>query len=188
MKKSSLPYFLIGLLCIAICISLAYFLQSAYLLYAASILPFFILPFLPDLKTDQKIMPFHKDKSIQVYGVTSSDQSPQYVVIEFKPGRIQWSKKTLYFSADHVAIAPTRSLKQDAVALPVLKYDLIIKKGKYRWVGIQLNHLIERSNTFPFRLKEVNRLVVSIQDIKDLFKETSISRKIPAKKTKQMHA
>jgi hypothetical protein len=188
MKKSSLKYFSIGVLCIVICISLAYVLQSAYLLYAASILPFFILPFLPDFATDQKIFPLKKDKSIQVYGVTASDQTPSYVVIEFKPGRIQWSKKILYFSADHVAVAPTKSLKQDAVALPVLKYDLILKKGKYRWVGIQLNHLIERSGTFPFRMKEVNRLVISIQDIKDLFKETSVSRKMTVKKSKQMQA
>src|SRR4051812_32662480 len=98
MKKSSLKHFSIGIIIIAICLSLAYVLQSAYLLYAASIVPFFILPFLPDLATDQKIIPMKKDKSIQVYGVTASDQTPSYVVIEFKPGRIQWSKKTLFFS------------------------------------------------------------------------------------------
>jgi hypothetical protein len=188
MKKTSFKYFAIGLLGIVICLVLAYVLQSAYLLFAASLLPLLILPYLPDIRSNQQIDPLSKNKSIQVYGITSDESQPSYVVIEFKPGKILWSKQTLYFSADHVAIAPTTRLKSNAIALPIYKSDLVIKKGKYRWVGIKLNGMTERSNSFSFKLKQVNRLVVSIQDIKELFKEASPTHKRSVKKSKQLQA
>jgi hypothetical protein len=188
MKKTSFKYFAIGLLSIVICLVLAYVLQSAYLLFAASVLPLLILPYLPDIRSKQLIDPLTKNKSIQVYGVSSNENQPSYVVIEFKPGKVLWSKHTLYFSADHVAIAPTAGLKQNAIALPIYKNDLVIKKGKYRWVGIKLKHMTERSNSFSFKLNQVNRLVISIQDIKELFKEASPSHKRSVKKSKQLQA
>jgi hypothetical protein len=188
MKKTSFKYFAIGLLGIVICLVLAYILQSAYLLFAASVLPLIILPYLPDIRSNQKIDPLTKNKSIQVYGVTSNENQPSYVVIEFNPGKVLWSKQILYFSADHVAIAPTIVLKQSAIALPINKNDLVIKKGKYRWVGIKLMHMSERSNSFSYKLNQVNRLVISIQDIKELFKETSQTYKRSVKKSKQLQA
>jgi hypothetical protein len=188
MKKTSFKYFTIGLLCIAICLVLAFVMQSANLLFAASVLPLVILPFLPDLRSSQKIDPLSKNKSVQVYGITSDTNHPNYVVIEFKPGKVHWSKQMLYFSADHVAIAPTASLKQNAIALPIHKHDLVIKKGKYRWVGIRLKHMKERSNSHSLKLNQVNRLVINIQDIKDLFKDSAASHKSAVKKSKQLQA
>jgi hypothetical protein len=189
MKISSIKYFAIGLFLIVFCIVLAFYIQSAYLLFTASILPVLILPFLPDIRTKQTIEPLKNNKSIQVYGVTADDnQTAKYVVIEFKPGKIHWSKQILYFSADHVALAPTTSLKQDAAALPIHKSDLVLKKGKYRWVGIRLNNLDERASSFPFKLSKVNRLVISIQDIQDLFQEKNHSRKRTVNKSKQLQA
>ncbi|QGQ98108.1 hypothetical protein EHS13_26080 [Paenibacillus psychroresistens] len=188
MKKTSFKFFAIGLLGIVICLVLAYVLQSAYLLFAACVLPLLILPYMPDIRTNQEINPLSKNKSIQVYGITSGENQASYVVIEFKPGRIIWSKHALYFSADHVAMAPTSSLKSNAIALPIYKSDLIIKKGKHRWVGIKLKGMTERSSKFSFKLKQVNRLVVSIQDIKELFKEASPAHKRSIKKSKQLQA
>jgi hypothetical protein len=188
MNKSNLKYFILGLLAIIICLALAYVLQSAYLLFAASVLPLLILPYLPDFSSNQQIEPLSPNKSLQVYGVTSEENQPSYVVIEFKPGKVLWNKQTLYFSADHVAIAPTAGLKKNAIALPIYKSDLVIKKGKYRWVGINLKHMTERSNSFSFSLNKVNRLVISIQDIKELFKEASPTHKRSVKKSKQLQA
>jgi hypothetical protein len=188
MKISSIKYFAIGLFLIVVCIVLAFYIQSAYLLFTASILPILILPFLPDIRTKQTIEPLKNNKSIQVYGVTDDNQKAKYVVIEFKPGKIHWSKQILYFSADHVALAPTTSLKQDAAALPIHKSDLMLKKGKYRWVGIRLNSLAERVSSFPFKLNKVNRLVISIQDIQELFQEKKHSRKRTVNKSKQLQA
>jgi hypothetical protein len=189
MKKSSFKYFAIGICLIAICLILAYMIQSAYLLFTASILPVLILPFLPDIRTNQTIEPLKSNKSIQVYGIADENQTAKYVVIEFKPGKIHWSKHVLYFSADHVALAPTSSLKQDAAALPIHKPDLVLKKGKYRWVGIRLNNLPERASSFPLTLKKVNRLVISIEDIKELFQEKKMnSRKRTASKGKPLQA
>jgi hypothetical protein len=188
MKKTSFKYFSIGILCIIICLVLAFVMQSANLLFAASVLPLIILPFLPDLRSNQKIDPSSKNKSVQVYGITSDNNQPNYVVIEFKPGKVHWSKQVLYFSADHVAIAPTASLKQNAIALPIHKHDLMIKKGKYRWVGIKLKHMVERSNSHSLKLNQVNRLVINIQDIKDIFKDSASSHKRTIKKSKQLEA
>ncbi|MEX2460513.1 MAG: hypothetical protein WD469_04320 [Paenibacillaceae bacterium] len=188
MKKSSFKYFALGVLAIALLLGLAYVIQSAYLLFAASVLPLFILPFLPDFRSNQQIDPISKNTSIQVYGVSSEDNKPSYVVIEFKPGKVLWSKQTLYFSADHVAVAPTVTLKSNAIALPIYKNDLVIKKSKYRWVGIKLKDMTERSNSFSFKLNQVNRLVISIQDIQELFKESKLSRKSAMKKSKQLQA
>jgi len=72
--------------------------------------------------------------------------------------------------------------------LPIYKKDLVIQKGKHRWVGIKLKNMTERSSSFSFKLNKVNRLVVSIQDIKDLFKETSSTHKRSVKKSKQLQA
>jgi hypothetical protein len=188
MKNTSFKYFAIGVLSIAICLGLAFAIQSAYLLFAASVLPLIILPFLPDIRSNQQIDPLTKNKSIQVYGVTSDENQPSYVVIEFKPGKVLWSKQILYFSADHVAITPTAGLKSNAIALPIYKNDLVIKKSKYRWVGIKLKHMTERSNSFSFKLNQVNRLVISIQDIKELFKEAYPPRKRTVKESKQLQA
>jgi hypothetical protein len=143
---------------------------------------------LPDIRSNQQIDPLTKNKSIQVFGVTTDENQPSYVVIEFKPGKVLWNKQMLYFSADHVAIAPTAGLKPNAIALPIYKNDLVIKKGKYRWVGIKLKHMAERSSSFSFKLKQVNRLVISIQDIKELFKEASPTHKRTVKKSKQLQA
>jgi hypothetical protein len=188
MKNSSIKYFTIGLFLIVFCIGLAFVIQSAYLLFTASILPVLILPFLPDIRTNQTIVPLKNNNSIQVYGVTDDNQTAKYVVIEFKPGKIHWSKQILYFSADHVALAPTTSLKQDAAALPIHKNDLVLKNGKNHWVGIRLNSLDERASSFPFKLNKVNRLVISIQDIQELFQEKKQSRKRTVNKSKQLQA
>ena len=188
MKKTSFKYFTIGILAIAICLGLAFAIQSAYLLFAASLIPLLILPFLPDLRSNQQIDPLTKNKNIQVYGVTSAENQPSYVVIEFKPGKVLWNKITLYFSADHVVVAPAAGLKQNAIALPIYKNDLVIKKGKHRWVGIKLKDMTERSNGLSLKLNQVNRLVISIEDIKELFNEASPTHKRSVKKGKQLQA
>lgn len=188
MKKTSFKYFAIGILAIAICLGVAFAIQSAYLLFVASLLPLIILPFLPDIRSNQQIEPLAKNKAIQVYGVTSDENQASYVVIEFKPGKVLWNKTTLFFSADHVAVAPLAGLKQNAIALPIYKNDLVIKKGKYRWVGIKLKSMTERSKNFSFKLNQVNRLVISIQDIKELFNEASSTHKRSVKKSKQLQA
>jgi hypothetical protein len=48
--------------------------------------------------------------------------------------------------------------------------------------------MAERSNSFSFKLNQINRLVISIQDIKELFKEASPSHKRSIKKSKQLQA
>lgn len=188
MRKSSLTYFILGLLAIAICLLLAYVLQSAYLLFAASVLPLLILPYLPDFSSNQQIEPSKPNKLLQVYGVTSEDNQPTYVVIDFKPGKVHWNKKILYFSADHVALEAITGLRQSAIALPIYKSDLVIKKGKHRWVGIKLKNMSARSNSFSFSLNKVNRLVIPIKDIKELFIEAAPANKRTINKARELQA
>jgi hypothetical protein len=185
MKKHNLKLFILGLLLIIICLATAFLLQSAYMLFAASVIPFLIAPFFPDLRTNQMIDP--NSKSIQVYGIAGSNKDePNYIVIEFKPGRIHWNHKLIYFSVDHITVAEPGYHTNQAAALPVLRYDLVLRKGRKRWIGIYLRHLVERSSSFSFTINEVNRLVISMQDVKDLLSENTVSMSKSAAKSKQL--
>jgi hypothetical protein len=185
MRKYHLKFFILGLFLIVIFLLLAFLMKSAYMLFAASLIPFLIAPFMPDIRTKQMIKPY--SKSIQVYGVANSDkQEPNYVVIEFQSGHIRWNKSFLYFSVNHVAVMEPGHYTNQAAALPVLRYDLVLRRGKKRWIGIQLRHLVERSSSFSFTINEVNRLVISMQDIKDLLSENSISMSKSTGKSKQL--
>jgi hypothetical protein len=185
MKKHNLKIFVLGLLIIVVCLALAFLLQSAYMLFAASIIPFLIAPFFPDLRTNQMINP--NSKSIQVYGVAGSNTAePTYIVIEFKPGQIHWSQRLIYFSVDHIAVAKPGDYTNQAAALPVLRYDLVLRRGKKRWIGIYLRHLVERSSSFSFTINEVNRLVITMQDVKDLLSENTVNRSKSTSKSKQL--
>jgi hypothetical protein len=185
MKKHNLKLFILGLLLIVICLALAFAMQSAYMLFAASIIPFLIAPFFPDFRVSQKINP--NSKSIQVYGVASSSKDePNYIVIEFKPGRIHWNQKLIYFSVDHITVVEPGNYTNQAAALPVLRYDLVLRKGRKRWIGIYLRHLVERSSSFSFTINEVNRLVISMQDVKDLLSENAVRMSKSTGKSKQL--
>jgi hypothetical protein len=185
MRKNHLKFFILGLFLIVICLLLAFLMKSANMLFAASLIPFLIAPFMPDIRSKQMIKPY--SKSLQVYGVANSDkQEPNYVVIEFQPGHIHWNQNLLYFSVDHIAVMEPGHYTNQAAALPVLRYDLVLRRGKKRWIGIYLKHLVERSSSFSFTINEVNRLVISMQDIKDLLSENAINMSKSTGKSKQL--
>ncbi|MDB5054279.1 MAG: hypothetical protein JWM44_2329 [Bacilli bacterium] len=186
MNKKKIKFLCLGLLFIAFCIVLAFLRESAYLLFLASIVPLFIVPFIPDIRTNQHIKPSKGDNGIRIYqATTNGKQTSDQVVIEFKPGKIQWNKNLLLFSPVHIAKTLPKHIIPEVASLSVLKYDLMLKNGK---IGIQLKHLIERSTSFSFTLNEVNRLILSIEDIKNLHAGMNMALGNTASKSKQLQA
>jgi hypothetical protein len=161
----------VGLLCLllfGLLIALAVYKQSAYILFAASLLPIVIVPLLPDIRTNQKANPA-KNKRFRIYTTTVEDgTSPDFVVVEFIPGSVQWNKHLLYFPVERLPSEGKGRSLEDGISIPVLGYDLVRHPRRKNWAGIRLKHLVQRNAGFSFTLKEVSRLVIPYSEIQSI--------------------
>jgi hypothetical protein len=98
---------------------------------------------------------------------TAGEDNAGLLVIEFKPGAVRWNKHLLYFQAEDI---PTGSESNDefTATLPVLKFDLKKHRLRKNWIGIRLSHLKERSASYSYTIDEVSRLVIHMEDIREL--------------------
>jgi len=101
---------------------------------------------------------------------------------------IFWNKKLLLFSPEHIEKIRQNDPLTNVIALPVLGYDLILRKKKNPQIGIYMKHLVDRSRSFSFTIEEVNRLIIPIKDMNELLSGTSTSFTKTAKQNKQMQA
>jgi hypothetical protein len=158
----------VGLLCLllfGLLIALAVYKQSAYILYAASLLPIVIVPLLPDIRTNQKVNPA-KNNRFRIFTTAAEDGTvPDFIVIEFVPGSIQWNKQLLYFPADRLPFAAKGKSLDDGLSIPVLGFDLVRHPRKRKWLGIRLRHLVQRNAGFSFTLREVTRLIIPYAEV-----------------------
>jgi len=159
-----------GILIFAVLIGLAFRYQSAYFLYAASIVPLVTVPFLPDIRTAQYLRAGKRSPSLRFYRTgEAAGTDPGLIIVEFAPGDILWNKHTVYFSLQDIAEARADSAeKKVAATLSVLKYDLVRHRRRKGWVGVRLAPLKERTAGLSFTLREVNRLAIRIEDIREL--------------------
>jgi hypothetical protein len=58
--------------------------------------------------------------------------------------------------------------------ISVLKFDLAPHRRRTKWIGIRLDNLKERIDTLSFSVDQVNRLVIHMEDIRDLAGMTRI--------------
>src|SRR5690606_5306382 len=127
--KASKTLLLISLTLFVILFGASVWLQSPILLYIASAIPIFIVPFLPDIPTSQRLQP--GKQSVQVLKRTDpAGEEAEWLVVSFQPGTIQWNRKWLVIptKGGHVDMnsqAPNGGHDSEYTAsLTVLKYDL----------------------------------------------------------------
>jgi hypothetical protein len=179
MKKKTLVWLLLGSLAFILLIILAVILQSAYLLYAASVVPLLIVPFLPDFRSNQWVKPW-KTKNVEIYrNVTGEGTDPDFVVIRFKPGAIKWRKNILYFPYAGLPVEIIAfGVKENLTSITALKHDLVLHPRKKQWIGIRLTHLVERCSGLPYTLKDLNCVNIHWNDIIELLPPENISHSV----------
>jgi hypothetical protein len=168
MKKNTIGL-IFSILLFLIFILLAIMFQSTTYLYVASILPLVIVPFLPDISSNQYIRTDKQENQVQIIKLQDKEAtSSDLLVISFEPGFIDWRKKYLYFH-NETAVVLT-ALQQDpyTASMSVLKYDLKRHPRKKNWVGISLQNLIQRTPQLSYTTEEINRLVIRMEDLNEL--------------------
>jgi hypothetical protein len=171
MKKST--YVLItSVLLFLIFIVLAIQLESTTYLYLASIFPIIIVPLLPDIRLNHYINARKDSGQVRLIKLRKAGESTNDLfVIAFAPGYVRWNKTSrLYFNFDeavtHTALLP----EDDIVTMPILKYDLEPHPRKKNWVGISLPQLVQRTSKLSYTTKEINRLVIQMDDLNEVLK------------------
>lgn len=158
-------------------IGLAVYMESTYMLYAASAVPLFIVPVLPDIRGSQFIRSGKQGKqaSVSITGTTDESGTGR-ITIAFSPGYVAWHKRRLYFNTDDIMPAlAAPGAEANAVSAPVLRFDLIAHPRKQGWVGIQLANLVQRTQGVSYTTDEISRLILNASDVEE------IARRLPAK-------
>ncbi|WP_248929971.1 hypothetical protein [Paenibacillus hamazuiensis] len=172
MSKSNRIFLLLSVCLFALLIGLAVYKESSYFLYAASAIPLLIVPFLPDIKTNQYIKKGNSQPDVWL-ARTADESGPDRIVIGFEPGFIAWNKRRLYFCTDDIpaesgsAKAPSRDI---TASLSVLKFDLVPHPKKAGWVGIELANLAQRTQGMSYTVDDINRLILSAEDVEEIAK------------------
>ncbi|CAH1225453.1 hypothetical protein PAECIP111891_05810 [Paenibacillus allorhizoplanae] len=142
--------------------------ESTTYLYVASVCPILIVPFLPDIRSNQYIKP-KGNGAVRLISMENKDSGDtDFLVILFEPGYIKWNGGKLFFNlADNMKDV---YVKPDpfAATLTVLKYDLFKHRRKKNWIGISLDQLEQRTKQLSYTTNEVNRLIIRTSDIQEL--------------------
>lgn len=167
--KTNIIGFIFSLLVFVIFIVLAIVFQSTNYLYTASILPLVIVPFLPDIKAGQFVDPAKSGNQVRLIRLQGNEPSASdLLVIAFEQGFVDWRRKTLYFRLEDAV--PYASLQPEpyTVSIAVLGYDLKKHPRKKNWIGVSLQNIAGRTKHLSYTTNEINRLVIQLQDIRDL--------------------
>lgn len=158
-----------SLLLFVIFLVLSVSFQSIYFVYIASVLPLFIVLFLPDIRSNQTIRSGKNPGAVKIIKVQANDvSSVEQFVLVFEPGSIDWNKSQLYFCPEEAVTYSALKPGPYTAAIPVLKYDLREHPRKKSYVGIFLPNLIERTKQLSYTTNEVNRLVIQAEDLDEL--------------------
>lgn len=180
-KKS---IFITGIVIFLGLIAAAIYIQSAYLLYAASVVPIVIVPLMPDIRSNQWLKPAGKKEILIYKQAPSPEDDPEFIVLRFPPGTVKWNRNILYFRAVEL---PSLAVEENTgvTTLTVLPYDLIRHPRKKKWYGIHLHNLIQRSQELPFKLKDVNRILIREEDFRMLDNPVPVSSSASAGRSLQ---
>ncbi|MBD0379881.1 hypothetical protein [Paenibacillus sedimenti] len=184
--KSNKFGLLISVLLFLTFIVLSVVFQSTIYLYIASVCPLLIVPFLPDIRSNQFIKPNQAKGAVRLItmeGKESADSN--LLVILFEPGYVKWDRAKLFFNLDDVMKDVYVKPDPYAASMTVLKYDLSVHARKKNWIGISLTQLEQRTGQLSYTTNEINRLVIRIADLHELLrlpqaKHASASRGIGA--------
>jgi hypothetical protein len=152
---------LLGLLVFAAFFISSILRESPLLLYIASAIPIFIVLFLPDIKTSQRLKP--NRNGVEIVKLTGNSGEPEWLIVTFKPGTVYWNRKSLIIPYDDAPIVQMIESDDYTAALTVLPYDLRTNQRSGR-VGVSIPNLMERTAGLPFTVNEVNRLILALAD------------------------
>ncbi|WP_135553007.1 hypothetical protein [Paenibacillus cymbidii] len=171
-----------GLLLFGLLLVIAWYVQSAYFIYAASAVPIFIVPFLPDLRSRQTLRVSAKDDSVRMFVMDPEGQTkPEFLVIRFIPGVINWHKGIVYFTLNELPTETLPSYRPEGAPVSVLKHDLIAPRRKTNRYGIRLQQIVERTAGLSFTTKEIDRFVIRIADLQELREAVTFQAATPAR-------
>jgi len=164
-RKPVYPIFLLLFIFVSL-IGLAIWQQSAYLLYAASAIPFIIVPFLPEMSSIQKLKASAKNNDVQIYKLATIEGAPaNHLIVQFQPGIVNWNRKMLYINLKNIPTVSKDLFAPDSASVPVLTFDLELNKRKPDLIGIRLQNIKERTSSFSFTTDEITRFVVRLDDL-----------------------
>lgn len=164
-RPTTLPVFWGGLLLFLAVFGLSVLLQSPILLYIASAIPMFVVPFLPDLKLRQTLKPTADGIDIAMTDC-GGDPEAEMLIVAFPPGRVHWNRKLVYVSLDRIRTVPSAVREEYTAAVTVLRHDLTFD-SRHNRIGICLPNVLERLHGLPFTAGEVNRLLLRMEDVRD---------------------
>lgn len=169
MKKTNTYGLVISILLFVIFIVLAIVFESIDYLYAASLLPIFIVVFLPDIRSGQYLKAAKHGNRVRLIKLQGNEAAPDDLfIIAFEPGYVNWQRSILYFDiADAVTYAELQPESYTA-SMAILKYDLKLHPSKNNWIGVSLNQVVQRTKQLSYTTNEINRLVIQMQDIHEL--------------------
>ncbi len=150
-------------------IVLSLMFQSTIYLYIASVCPLLIVPFLPDIRSNQFIKPNQAKGAVKLITMENKDKADSdFLVILFEPGYVRWKRGKLFFNMED--IMKDVYIKPDPLAatMTVLKYDLFLHRRKKNWIGISLTQLEQRTEHLSYTTNEINRLVIRMSDVNEL--------------------
>ncbi|MCD1259384.1 hypothetical protein B5M42_011120 [Paenibacillus athensensis] len=164
-----------GLLCssllFVILLVLTFIFKSVPLLYATTVCPLLIVPFMPDIRSAQLIRMSRSDASVRIIHVQGREPGPSDLfVIRLQPGYIQWERDYLYFDVrDAVTYSALPQQEQElAASMAVLPFDLKPHRRYPYRVGISLANLKTRTAQLAITTQEINRLVIRTSDLMEL--------------------
>lgn len=165
-------FLLIGLMLFAAFFISSIVRESPLLLYIASAIPMFVVPFLPDIKTNQLLRPDRR--GVEIVKLADGTGAAEWLVVSFKPGTVHWNRKLLLIPFQNAPTVRTIHTDEFTAALTVLKHDLRLRKGKRDTIGVRLALLAERTAGLPYTVHEVNRLIIPMADIEELTAPASV--------------
>lgn len=144
--------------------------ESPLLLYIASAIPIFVVFFIPDIKTSQRLKP--NRNGVEIVKLIGGSGEPEWLIVTFKPGTIDWNRRQLSIPFRRAPAVESLPVDDYTAVLTVLPHDLRVRPGSGR-VGVSLANLSERTVGLPFTVHEVNRLVLTLADFTEAPPATS---------------
>ncbi|MDF2669148.1 MAG: hypothetical protein K0R67_1454, partial [Paenibacillus sp.] len=92
--KANRILLIVSLVIFAVLFGASVLRESPVLLYIASAIPIFIVPFLPDIPTSQKLHSGKQSTEI-IKRSDPSGEEAEWLVVTFQPGTIQWNRRWL---------------------------------------------------------------------------------------------
>jgi hypothetical protein len=173
---------LIGLTAFAAFLGFSIVYESPLLLYIASAIPVFVVPFLPDIRRSQLLRP--NRRGVEIVRLIGGG-GPGWLVVTFPRGTIDWRCKTLFVPFRNVPTVETVSRDDDTALLTVLRHDLRLNRLKSGRIGVCLPNLSARTANLDFTVHEVNRLIIPLADIP---MRTRTSPAPVASRNRELHA